>query len=1318
VPSSIKRLAAVLLFCALAVAAGAQEDESYSIELTGRKTWTLRYGLGDPVGLARSGLSVGQLALDQTLAADIRAEALSILSVEAHFDDQQADSLQSLAIRLDTERLDGVLGDFTAEGIGGFAAYGKKMTGLQLEYRIGGIVATGVASKLEGISETKTYVGQKAHDEVTYSAYADTDPPKPRSYKRGISGLHAYPLDVFYVEEFSEVALTFAATERLGGVLERYGLRYLVDVLSEDGSFPLEEWEADVIGSEEQTLLLLEEATDLVRDRLEAAIDRYNEANGLQGDELKRYPFSAGTAYELEFLAEVAADVVVSVDDEDHPILDAVRRRFYDLGREGVVDASLVVEVSFDGQEFDPIADLSYADYDVELYGDIGILELEFPEAFFTDESAIRASFDYAVTGGVFMLGLSIIPGSDRVSLNDAPLKRDQDYMIDYEIGMLVLLVEVRDTDVIRVDYERFAGGIFGTAADYATYFYGVTVDWPMSEHLSIQASLLQSAEDPGSVSDPESVKTMPNRHTVAGITGTFSLSDLRGDFLIAYSDDRFPFDDNARIHRPNEITGIAAAKEYVFLGHRNGLTVKRGDEWTTYQPSHGLVGRSIRALETGDERLFVGTTSGLTVVSLEGLSPLDRIANWTSYYEAEGEGLPSGSVTALYYADGVLWVGTDAGLASVGLAEIDDLAAWQRPDEGIELGTVTALAGDDESLYVGTKSELYRLSLRSGKWERMQGTEGAEIRDLAVDDGALYVASSRGLRSYRDGIGTGWLVLGDEISAVAVAGGSVVYGSEAGLVDVAGETLLAGAAVSTLEVVGEALWIGSRANEEYELKIWAYGAEVDAYGSGDTGIDGRDPFGFVDAAPEEHSAEGFVERVSFHHTGDGFTMSGRVENVSPSYRSIGSLSRSDRTGWELAATWAPSDDADLSFSHEYRITGRLGDEPESAMVNDLSLQWTFGPVLTVNARHETSNDDPMHEGIEASSTSYRFSLRDRLFADRLDMTLSWSDGSTWGHESGDPRRATTLSLSADATILPAWSAQLNWVRPVRSDDAEWSGSENLTVQTGWSGSVGSSDLAVDYTLGWGRSIPGGEGSRDHELELDVDLSPYESAEWTITPSATFGATSDESSVDLDGRLSARGRRGDLSIQGTLRGALSGLGEPVVRENERFSLTASYSGIESLSPSASYSIDRQVANYAEQRQRTIGQSLTGRLKWKPGALHSDELSITLTSKRTEGGAEITARLENSYRLNLHEWVTSWRADGGGYPVVDLRVETDLNGRLGIGASDLDASMSGRLSASFSPRWSGSFGLSYFGGTDSNGTVYTSLMLEATIAIDF
>ncbi len=1314
----------LVAFLAISWTGIGQEEDAYAVKLDGRKTWTLRYGLGDPTGLAASGGAPGQIFLDQTLAVDITGEALSILRIEAHFDDQVADTLQSLSLYLDTDRLDGVLGDFTSAGVGGFATYGKKMTGLQLEYTLGDALITATASKLEGISASKTFVGEKASDQVVFAATTDEQPPRPRPYKRSIEGLYAYPLEVYYVQEFSEVVFSFDISEGLRADLAQYGLSYLPEVLAEEPNLPLDEWEFEVVGDDVQVLLLSQPANDLVRARLKDAIARYNEINDLPADQAKQYPFAAGTQYELQFLETIGQHAAVQVDDERHPVLDAVRHRYYDLGRDGIVPPSLAVEVSVGGMPFEPISDPALDDYRVELLANTGVLEVDFPEAFFTEDSAIRVSFDYTVTGGVFMLGLSIIPGSERVTLNDELLEPEDDYMVDYEIGMLILLVEIDENDVLRVEYERFSGGVFGSATDYATYFYGASVDWPISDELILQGSLLHTEEDPGSVADPTTVKTMPNRHTVAGVSALVNTDDFTADLFVAYSRDRFPFDDNARIHQRNEIATIATADGIMFFGHRAGLTVLDDGAWTTYGTPHGLTGRSVQALAAIGNRLLIGTHAGLSVVRLQGSSPLNRVANWTSIYAGEGEGLPSGSVTALWIDDeGVVWIGTDVGLASVPIEEVKTPEAWTRPDEGLELGVVRALVGDGRgALAVGTSSGVHRYDPQVDQWETVSGTEGMQVHDLTVVDGMLYVASDRGLRGYRDGTSTGWLVLGEPVYAVGTVGDRLVYGTDDGLIDAEdGTPWIEHAVVTAIGGAGERGWIGTRADADYDLTVFAVDEETVSYGMDTTGIPGRDPFRYVDADPAGHTWEGFIQRATFQHRGDGFSLSGSFENDTPSYRGIGSRSRTDSTGWDVTAGWELGDEADVSIAHRYDVSGRLTGAAQSSMSNDLSLQWSFGPVLTVDGHLSTVNDDSRHRGAETRESSYRFSLHDEFFVDRLDVTLSWSDGTSWDHRYGRLYRKTRLAMSANAALLPSWTTGLDWSRPVRREDNELSGSERLTARTDWSGEALGAGIDADYVLGWRRAIPNGRSQRDHELEVDVDGAAFDLLQWTITPGARFGATSDETTLDLDGRLTARGRRGDVSLQATLRGGLSGLGEPVVRESEKLSLTGSYAGLESLRPSITYSVDRSVAVYGTRRQETIAHALSGRMTWTPGAVHEDELSVTLNVKGAGSERRTTARLQNSYRLDLGRWVEDWWDEGEGgspYPAVNLRIDTDLDYRRSADEREIDATTSASWNVALSPTWSGRLGASFLAGTRSDGAFYHSLLLELTAAIDF
>jgi len=615
-----------------------QNDEDFVAELDGRKTWTLRYGFGNAIGLAGAGLAPGRLALDQTLAVDLRAEALSILTVEGHFDDQESDSLQSLTISLDTERLDGLFGDFSVDGVAGFSTHRRKMLGGELEYILGDATITGVAAQFQGITETKTFVGGMADGEVVYSTHLVDQPWVERPYLRRIEGLFAYPLEALYVEEISGVRLAVAGDGPVRAVLEAYGLGYLVETLEAEPETDVEGTAFVVVGDEEgeQTLLLEVRPRELIRSRLKDAIDSFNEENDLTGSDRRVYPFVADSAYEIAFLDEAAIHTSLRIDSDEYPILEAVRRRFFDLGQTDVLENSLAVAVSEDGVTYTLIARPELIDYDAGLYPAEGILEVDFPATFFeSEDAAIRAQFAYSVTGGAYSLGISIIPGSERVTLNGTLLSSD-DYEIDYEVGLLILLDDVASTDIVQIEYERFGSGL-GGASDYARYFLGLTVDLPVSEGLELTGTVLRGVDNADSVTDPEKVRTMPNRQLVTGVLGTIARDDLEGQFALGYGVDEFPIGDNERPAAPNEVTAIASNDEYLFVGHRAGFSVLRAGAWRAYGVADGLAGRTIRDIVADGDTAYFATNAGLTVVELRGVSPLDRVASWSRYGETDG---------------------------------------------------------------------------------------------------------------------------------------------------------------------------------------------------------------------------------------------------------------------------------------------------------------------------------------------------------------------------------------------------------------------------------------------------------------------------------------------------------------------------------------------------------------------------------------------------------------------------------------------------------------------------------------------------------
>ncbi|MFC2106535.1 hypothetical protein ACFLS0_07285, partial [Candidatus Bipolaricaulota bacterium] len=550
-----------------------QEESQFDVELEGRKTWTVRYGLGHPLGLATSGISPGQLMLDQTLTVDVVGEALSVLTIEAHYNDQLPGTMQSLALYLDTERLDGVLGDFTFGSVPDFAAYSKKMKGLELEYLIGDAVLTAVVSKTEGVSETVVFVGQTAHAEIEYSERTESGSNATAHYRRNLNGLYAYTLETLYTEEFSSIHFQFAASPSLRSVFSLYEVEFLFDALDSAQQLEVKPQDFQVLEADDQVLLLQRDPLFLVRERLRDLIDMYNEQHELVEGEAKTYPFTAGTDYELGFLSEVAQFAQIVVDDVVYPLETAERRRYYDVGHSDVWANSILIEVSTDGKTFDTVTNFRLPDFQVTIHEEAGVVECDFPASFYTSSSVLRVGFDYAVSEGAFMLGLSLIPGSERVTLNAEPLQRDVDYMIDYEVGMLFVLVDLTDTDVLQVDYELYSGG-FGAASDYASYFYGLTLDLPISDSLSIRGNLLQLADAPGAAADSERVRTMPNRHTIAGVQADLSLEEFTANVLVGYNQDRFPFDDNERVHLQNQINAIVAGEGYVLFGHHGGVTV------------------------------------------------------------------------------------------------------------------------------------------------------------------------------------------------------------------------------------------------------------------------------------------------------------------------------------------------------------------------------------------------------------------------------------------------------------------------------------------------------------------------------------------------------------------------------------------------------------------------------------------------------------------------------------------------------------------------------------------------------------------------
>jgi hypothetical protein len=1305
----------------------AEEESDFDVELEGRKTWSLSYGLGNAIGLATSGLAPGQLSLDQTLTVDVVGEALSILTIEAHYNDQMPETMQTLALYLDTERLDGGLGDFTFGSIPGFASYNKKMMGLQLEYLIGDAVLTAVVSKTQGVSESVIFVGKTAHAEIEYAQYSDLESKEPASYRVNLEGLFAYPLEALYTEAFSSVHAQFSVSPSLRSVFSLYEVGYLYDAVITEPQLELKAYNYRVLDLDEQVLLLQRAPTLLIRDWLRALIDEYNEQILPEDGERKIYPFTAGTDYELAFLEAVAPFAQLVVDDILYPIGTAQQRRFYDLGHGDVRENSVSVQISTDGVVFETVPNFRLPDYEIVVHGEAGVIECLFPSSFYTATSRLRVNMDYVVSDGAFMLGLSMIPGSERVTLNSSPLERDIDYMIDYEVGLLFMLVELEDTDVLQVDYELYAGGL-GSTSDYASYFYGLSLDLPLSESLRIQANILQLADMPGSAADAQSVRTMPNRHTIAGVQADLSLEDFTANVLIGYNEDRFPFDDNARISGTNRVNTVASGEGYVLFGHRGGLTVNDAGNWQTYGLESGLSSRTVQTVAFGDGVAYVGTDSGLTVISLDGSSPFDRAANWVRYFVDDG--LPNANVTAVLVREGIAWVGTQDGLVSVPVAELDSYENWTQFDHDgfAALPPITALSGDENNIYIGTERGVYVYDVEGKRLQPMSGTDGYHINDLELANQTLYAASDRGLRGFRDGSGMGWLVLGEPVTSIAYADDTLYYGLQTGLValDSSGaSTLIDTWGISALTSSDNGLWVGTQASETYELAVWQIAEGQKKFAESTTGIPGVDPYAFSDSSADENTVTGWVTRGSFRRNADGYTISGVVETLPPTFRPIGSTRRVDNTGWTLSGDFSLGNAGSLRVDHDYRLSDQLGETPSTRMSNGLFLDWSVldGPEWQASIRQVEIDETDRLGDQNARELTMSVSTQETFFRDALRLVLSWDRFSFAADRWEEEWQRETISISVDWQLTQALSTDGKWSRPVRFIDETISGTEQLSWSWDWATSVGFADVDVEYSTNWASSLFEDGGTWVHEAEARFDGESFQGFGWEFSPDLKLEGEYERSSADLHAEFVLRSEIEEFSLRSTLRGHLTELGRPVFNREGELSLNAKYSGFADLDLSMTYSGSRSAAVLAEATAPASSDSLIGRLIWTPEDGPRDEFSFSLRIKESETSRQVTASIDNAFTLNLSTTLTRWLnvEDGTlteGYPIADLRLDSKAEYRGGTANPELTFSTTARVLLAMAPRWNVSFATTYQLGHKVTIGFYHSLALELTFAIEF
>ncbi len=1213
------------------------DTDTFTLIVKGQQRWNVRLGVGDPAALAPMGLTPGLPVLEQSLRADITGTVMDFLTLEARFDDQLGAGFQHLSITLDRDPWSGELGDFFA-GVPELGVYNKKLLGARIGYAGDGFTTTAVAARLQGISDSRTFRGAAASGERLFTYLDPEDPWSPAPYTRSVLGLYHHRLRLPYVEGFSEVLLTLRDGAPLAAFLTEYGLEDIVEFFEAAPSKELPSGEFMILEDDGDILLLRSSPEALLRRRVRDAISDYNTREGLVDDERMRYPFVSGSELEQEFLTGLQEFALIEVDGEDYRFQDAGRRRYLSLGERDILEDTLQLYVRQPGQEaFLPIAHPELAAYAWTLLPERGVLRIDFPDAFFAENAGLRATFDHKREGNVFMLGLSIVPNSERVYRNNERLTRDVHYSIDYEIGVLILFSALGEDDELRVDFERQRGAL-GVPTDYERGIFAMTFALPDTDNLEL---VVARAADVGS--PKPDTPTMPNTHTVAGLRLSGDLAGWDYRLTMGGSQNVFPPGENVRLAGPNQINVIGEAtvlgEDVAVFGHQDGLTVHDGVEFRHYGPAEGLGGRQVRDLLPLPDALLVATEAGLTVVRLVDPSPFDRVGSWVRLLPQHG--FPGEEATALATGEGKVYLTTDETLAWFAPGEEEDPELWETeplPDRtGAGPHTLLWAHGN---LYLGGTNGLHAWDGQA--WRRVGGVTG-EVRALARIDDVLYAATGRGVRALRDEQGAGWIAPGTDVHALSVFRGALWYAGPEGVFREGDVAPTIAEPVTALGRADLALWAGGRADAAHNLDLWRVNDAVEHFPPRVTQIEGRDRGSFEDIPAIDHTALGLTGHLTARRQIADWDIDLEVSSRGSGYHEIGSargievhratLSLTHDAGpwlWKVDARtdWRQLQPHLDALTDTHRIGVSLTYQEEGDWSGGVRLHWELGDLSTVP-------DGTLSAGLNVTwkpGPTYALSLTPKLEGDGLfdvarvtsGYKLSASfPGDTWAGSlslTGDlryPDWRTVGRIDASTTVKPwsGWTFELKGSRPYRTDGSPGDQGADLTIH--WRDS---SD-AVSWTVTWKETLRHRIGTdtlrweRSADTEFRWSAIEINATEFSPTLRLSYNDTVREHRWQAE--LSGRIRTHDTNLQ--LSGTLVQGYRPAVDRRER-SLSTNvrweYTGWAGITPNVRWQSSWQFLTHPVYGERlTDRHDLTGRLTWEPeDAPWKNELSLTYRSR--------------------------------------------------------------------------------------------------------
>lgn len=1256
-----------------------QEDLPVSLNASGTVSFGVRYGFGDGRGLIQRGYSQGfqinqLLALDLTGDVPVTFPIEGLFSVAAQLNSQQADNLQSLTMHFDSEHLIMDLGDFVVgKNASTLIVPDRQLKGLKAIGLWDDLTATGAFARVEGLAESKTFRGNTSSESVLFS---DKQPDRPwldQVYLRNLAGLEYYPLPQGFIDGFSSVEFNFNPDAALEELFAGYGLDYLMPMLEADGARKLDEGRFQIIRKDGETFLVLLRATvDLTRDQLRDAIDKYNLEQGLLGEARKEYPFNEDTDFELGFLERLQRLATLDVDDAKLSLQDPLRGHFFYLGRRQVEAESLKVEVLSQDQFVD-INDPLMVGFNVELFAEPGIVELQFPPEFFEDKAnQVRATFNYTSTSGVYILGLSIVKGSDRVFLNGALLERDLDYTIDYETGALILFRQMVKEDLLRIEYEVLRGGL-GGFAEYQRNLAQLSLAFAPQPWLDVNVDVFQGA-DIGAGEERQRLRTMPNTHTTGGVRALADLGPLQGDLTLGYNVNAYPFDNNLRKNLPNQINAIApldyGGKTYVLFGHQNGLTVFDGVRWTSYDTRSGLSGRSVNGIAVSAGWVALATESGLTLVRLEGNDPFALIPNWLRFYQQDG--LAGNQAFAVAFDQQRLWVGTNEGFSVVDTGK-DPMTWTSHLAENIpELlqPEITELAFEGGLLYLGGAQGLQVFDPQSGDFRNDPGFLGSPVYDLVTYNGTVYAAGQRGVRLLSDGVGSGWLETALPAYAVAARDQSVWYAPASGL-RVIGEGVvprqLREKNIRALAFVHRSLWVGpvAEATERYPLElVRVSGRAVDAFSDVTTRINGRDLNRFGDIPLEDHLDLGGIGALAVSYKFNDFSVTGALEGKAKTFTAIGDSDRRDYLRWRLRGDYEVRSTVSVFAEHIASLSS-------AHAVDNIGFNWNEGMRFSMNYGEEFLGTR------QEARANFALDYADDFLNDTLEVRVRLDDQGS--RSLSRQRRTEDLTLSTSVNWQPT---QLLWVEleaksPLHlRTGRDLNGNLQLEGRVQWTPQLDFGSLQVSYDHETSNRFPRGGGAGEDTLDASMDWQSFQWNEVMLIPRTLITLGQERSSaldqvttLALSNLVQTRWQRLSAQLRWNRDQLFSTLNQ-TENTQDTFVLRLDYGGWENLSPGLDWTWNRNELKHANRETKLFStQQFGAHLGWSPDAALTLSASANLDLTDTEQERSVRYGLQSNGSYTLLETVdlnynvlANWsRGTQQGDPFETLSFDATLGG---------------------------------------------------------